>query len=223
VRVLGFSGSLRRDSYNRRLLQAAAQLFPKEVVFELWSGIGDLPVYNEDLEGAEPPPAVVRLRADISAADALLFATPEYNSSVPGGLKNALDWASRPYATNVLRQKPVAVVGASTGFFGAVWAQAELRQILRACSALVLDRQLPLARASEAFSSDRSLADPELAAALVEIVQELVCLARSSEVSGECERRGSRARDRLRGPRSVRRNALPSGVNRGNGSRITAD
>ena len=202
MRVLGFSGSLRRDSYNRRLLQAAAQLFPKEVVFELWSGIGDLPVYNEDLEGAEPPRAVVRLRADISAADALLFATPEYNSSVPGGLKNALDWASRPYATNVLRQKPVAVVGASTGFFGAVWAQAELRQILRACSALVLDRQLPLARASEAFSSDRSLADPELAAALVEIVQELVCLARSSEVSGECERR-----DRVRAIASEDRGA----------------
>jgi len=202
MRVLGFSGSLRRDSYNRKLLQAAAHLFPKGVVFELWPGIGDLPAYSEDLDRAEPPPAVVRLRADINAADALLFATPEYNSSVPGGLKNALDWAPRPYATNVLRQKPVAVVGASTGFFGAVWAQAELRQILRACSALVLDRQLPLARASEAFSSDRSLADPELAAALVEIVQELVCLARSSKVSCECERR-----DRVRAIASEDRGA----------------
>ena len=202
MRVLGFSGSLRRDSYNHKLLQAAAHLFPKGVVFQLWPGIGDLPAYSEDLDRAEPPPAVVRLRADISAANALLFATPEYNSSVPGGLKNALDWASRPYATSVLRQKPVAVVGASTGFFGAVWAQAELRQILRACSALVLDRQLPLARASEAFSSDRSLADPELAAALVEIVQELVCLARSSEVSGESERR-----DRVRAIASEDRGA----------------
>ena len=202
MRVLGFSGSLRRDSYNRKLLQAAAHLFPTRVVFELWPGIGDLPAYSEDLDRAEPPPKVVRLRYDIADAGALIFATPEYNSSVPGGLKNALDWASRPYATNVLRQKPVAVVGASTGFFGAVWAQAELRQILRACSALVLDRQLPLARASEAFSSDRSLADPELAAALVEIVQELVCLARSSEVSGECERR-----DRVRAIASEDRGA----------------
>ena len=202
MRVLGFSGSLRRDSYNRKLLQAAAHLFPKGVVFELWPGIGDLPAYSEDLDRAEPPPTVVRLRYDIADADALLFATPEYNSSVPGGLKNALDWASRPFATSALRRKPVAVIGASTGFFGAVWAQAELRQILRACGTLVLDRQLPLARASEAFAPDGSLADPELAAALVEIVQELVCLARSSEVSGESERR-----DRVRAIASEDRGA----------------
>jgi chromate reductase len=223
VRVLGFPGSLRRDSYNRRLLQAAARLFPKEVVFELWSGIADLPAYNEELDDAEPPLAVVRLRAAVAGVDALLFATPEYNSSVPGGLKNALDWASRPYATNVLRQKPVAVVGASTGFFGAVWAQAELRKVLSACGALVLDRQLPLARASEAFAPDGSLADPELAAALVEVVEELVGLARSKEVSGESE-----ARDRVRAIASQDRRAyaetpLPSGVNRANGSWLTAD
>ena len=160
MRVLGFSGSLRRDSYNRRLLQAAAQFIPEDVAYELWPGIGDLPAYSEDLDRAQPSPAVVVLRQDIPEADALLFATPEYNSSVPGGLKNALDWASRPYATNVLRRKPVAVIGASTGFFGAVWAQAELRRILRACGAQVLDRQLPVARAAEAFARDGSLADP---------------------------------------------------------------
>jgi chromate reductase, NAD(P)H dehydrogenase (quinone) len=178
VRVLGFTGSLRRDSYNRLLLRAAAPLFPRGVVFGLWRGIADLPIYDEDLDGGEPPPAAVRLRADIAAADALLFATPEYNSSIPGGLKNALDWASRPYATNVLRHKPAAVVGASTGFFGAVWAQAELRKVLDASGAHVLDRQLPLARAPEAFGPDGSLADPELARDLREIVQELVRLAR---------------------------------------------
>jgi chromate reductase len=189
VRVLGFPGSLRRDSYNRRLLQAAAPLIPQDVAFGLWSGIADLPVYDEDLDAAGPPPAAVRLREDIAVADALLFATPEYNSSIPGGLKNALDWASRPYATSVLRHKPVAVIGASTGFFGAVWSQAELRRVLEVCGARVLDRQLPLARASEAFAPDGSLADPELAATLSESVQELVHLVRPRQPAIVNERR----------------------------------
>ena len=193
MRVLGFSGSLRRDSYNRRLLQAAAHLFPKGVVFELWPWIGDLAAYSEDLDRAEPPPTVVRLRYDIADADALLFGTPEYNSSVPGGLKNALDWASRPFATSALRRKPVAVIGASTGFFGAVWAQAELRQVLSACGACVLDRQLPVARAADAFAPDGSLADPELTAALAEIVRDLVRIARPNELRGESEQ-GDRMR-----------------------------
>ena len=183
MRVLAIAGSLRHDSYNRRLLHAAARLFPDEVVFEHWSGIADLPAYNQDLDRAEPPPTVARLRHDIGDADALLFATPEYNSSVPGALKNLLDWASRPYTTNVLRQKPVAVVGASTGLFGAVWAQAELRQVLRACGARVLDRQLPVERAPDAFAADGSLADPTLADALAEIVAQLIGLALASQTA----------------------------------------
>jgi chromate reductase len=172
------------------LLCAAARHVPQEAVFELWSAIGELPAYNEDLDGADPPAAAVRLRKVIADADAVLFATPEYNSSVPGGLKNLVDWASRPYATNGLREKPVAVIGASTGFFGAVWAQAELRKVLSACGARVLDRELPIGRASEAFSSDRSLADPKLDSALAEIVRELVRLAHA-QVSRT--RRGCRA------------------------------
>jgi len=187
VRVLGFPGRLRRDSYNRKLLQAAAHVFPKGVVFEFWLGIGDLPAYNEDLDRAEPPATVVRLRHDVANADALLLATPEYNSSVRGGLKNTLDWASRPYPTNVLRRKPVAVIGASTGFFGAVWAQAELRKILSACGARVLDRQLPVARAADAFAPDGSLVDPELTAALAELVRDLVRTARPNKLRGESE------------------------------------
>ena len=103
------------------------------------------------------------------------------------GLKNTLDWASRPYPTNVLRRKPVAVIGASTGFFGAVWAQAELRKILSACGARVLDRQLPVARASDAFAPHGSLADPELTAALAEIVRDLVRRARPNNLRGESE------------------------------------
>ena len=195
MRVLAFAGSLRHDSYNRRLLGSAARAFPEGVAFDRWSGIADLPAYNEDLDGPDPPPAAVRLRTAIQTADALIFATPEYNSSVPGALKNLLDWASRPYATNVLRQKPVAVVGASTGLFGAVWAQAELRQILRACGARVLDRQLPVGRAVEAFAADGSLADPTLADALAEIVAQLVGLVPRNEVNGE---RGEPRIDRIR-------------------------
>jgi chromate reductase len=167
------------------LLRAAAPLFPRGVVFGLWPGIADLPIFDDDLDSGQPPPAAVRLRTDVADADALLFATPEYNASIPGGLKNALDWASRPYATNVLRQKPVAVVGASTGFFGAVWAQAELRRVLETCGARVVDRQLPLARAFEAFAADGSLTDPALAAALREILQELLRLAQPSEIKAE--------------------------------------
>ena len=181
MRVLGFTGSLRRDSYNRLLLKRAAQLFPREVVFDLWPGIADLPIYDEDLDSAEPPPTAARLRTDIAAADALLFATPEYNASIPGGLKNALDWASRPYDTNVLRDKPVAVIGASTGFFGAVWAQAALRRVLETCGARVLDRQLPVPRASEAFAADGSLEDPALTVALRDILHELLRLVLPSE------------------------------------------
>ena len=184
MRVLAIAGSLRRDSYNRRLLESAARASPEDVAFDRWSGIADLPAYNEDLDGPNPPPAAVGLRTAIQTADALLFATPEYNSSVPGALKNLLDWASRPYATNVLRQKPVAVVGASAGLFGAVWAQAELRQVLRACGARVLDRQLPVGRAFEAFAADGSLADPTLADALAEIVAQLVGLVPRKEVTG---------------------------------------
>jgi chromate reductase len=154
VRILGLVGSVRRDSHNRRLLRAAEQLMPGEITFGTWSALADLPAYDEDLDADDPPAAVIDLRLAIARADALVVATPEYNSSVPGALENVLDWASRPYATNALRGKPVAVVGAGTGVFGAVWAQAELRKILRACGAGVLDRELAVGHAAEAFTAD---------------------------------------------------------------------
>src|SRR5437764_357625 len=118
----GGRGSIRSRSQTRRSSASTScpgrasstPLSTRRSASARWSGIADLPAYNEDLDGPNPPPAAVRLRTAIGRADALLFATPEYNSSVPGALKNLLDWASRPYATNVLRQKPVAVVGAST-------------------------------------------------------------------------------------------------------------
>src|ERR687888_2766578 len=119
MKVPAISGSLRRDSYNTRLLHSAAELLPEGVELELWDGLKAVPPYDEDDDVEPAPAAVAALRAVVAGADAVLFATPEYNSSIPGQLKNALDWASRPLATNTFRNKPVAVVGSSTGAFGA--------------------------------------------------------------------------------------------------------
>ena len=125
MRILAVSGSLREGSYNTSLLRAAIEAAPDGVALELWDGIGELPLYDESLE-ADAPDSVLRLREDWADADAILFATPEYNGSVPGGLKNAVDWASRPRGAAALANKTVAVVGASTGQFGALWAQLDL-------------------------------------------------------------------------------------------------
>src|ERR671918_756042 len=114
------------------------------------------------------------LRAAVAGADAVLFATPEYNSSVPGQLKNALDWLSRPIATNVLRNKPVAVVGASTGMFGAVWAQAELRKVLAAIGARVLECEVACRHAAASFDEHGRLIEDEVRAQLAEAVDRLV-------------------------------------------------
>ena len=132
MQILGISGSLRRDSCNTKLLRAAGELMLDDVEFVIWDGLRAVPPYDEDADRDPAPAGVARLRDALAGADAVLFATPEYNSSIPGQLKNAIDWASRPIATNVLRNKPVAVIGASTGMFGAVWAQAELRKVLAA-------------------------------------------------------------------------------------------
>src|SRR5436309_2434804 len=121
MRVLAVSGSLRRDSYNTRLLRIAEELAPVGVEFELYDGLREVPPYDADEDGDVVAAPVRDLRARIVAADAVLFATPEFNSSIPGQLKNALDWASRPFKTNALRNKSVAVVGATTGAYGAVW------------------------------------------------------------------------------------------------------
>lgn len=174
MRLLGISGSLRSSSYNTGLLRAAAGLVGDDVELELFDGLKAVPPYDEDDDATEAPAAVAHLREALAGADGVLFATPEYNSSVPGQLKNALDWASRPIATNPLRNKPVAVVGASTGAFGAVWAQAELRKVLGALGARVVDRELPAALAATRFDERGELADDELRAQLAEVVEALV-------------------------------------------------
>ena len=172
MRILGISGSLRRGSHNRRLIRAAGTLLPPGVQLSEWDGLAGLPIFDEDVEDS-PPERVKDFLYELEQADALLIATPEYNSSLPGGLKNALDWASRPFPDNVLRDKPVAVVGASTGLFGAVWAQAEVRKALKASGARVLDSELPVGMADSAFTEDGALADPELAARLADVLGDL--------------------------------------------------
>jgi len=174
MRLLAISGSLRRGSYNAALLDAAAAECPAAGEFVVWRGLADIPAYDEDIDTMPPPLPVAALRAEIDRADAVLIATPEYNASVPGALKNALDWASRPYVTNVLRNKRVAVIGASTGLFGALAAQAELRKVLKVIGATVLEGALPVPVAHTAFSADGRLREPELALALRRTVHELL-------------------------------------------------
>jgi chromate reductase len=171
MRLLAISGSLRRKSHNSALLDAAAAECGTDVEFVFWNRLDRIPAYNEDLE--IQPDSVALLREEIVQADAVLFATPEYNGSVPGSLKNALDWISRPFADNPLREKRVAVIGASQGAFGAVWAQAELRKILRTIGASVEERELAVAHAQDAFAADGLLRDPAQQAALTSILETL--------------------------------------------------
>jgi chromate reductase len=175
MKVLGISGSLRRDSHNTKLLRAAAELLPPGAELELWEGLKAVPPYDADDDTGEPRPWILRsLAGAIEEADVVLFSTPEYNHSIPGQLKNALDWLSRPLATSPLRNKPVAVVGASTGLFGAVWAQAELRKVLGAIGARVIDRELPVGLADDAFTDEGRLADEEQVLILADLLAELV-------------------------------------------------
>jgi chromate reductase, NAD(P)H dehydrogenase (quinone) len=178
MKVLAISGSLRRDSHNSKLLRAAAELVPSELEVELWDGLKAVPPYDEDDDTDPVPAAVARLRAAIAGADALLIATPEYNSSIPGQLKNAIDWASRPIATNVLRNKPVAVIGASTGAFGAVWSQAELRKVLAAAGARVADVELALGHAHERFDASGRLIEANLRRELEDVLEVLLAEGR---------------------------------------------
>ncbi|MGI8920819.1 MAG: NADPH-dependent FMN reductase [Solirubrobacteraceae bacterium] len=177
MRVLGIVGSLRRASHNRRLLGAAAALLPPRVELVEFDGLKAVPPYDQDDE-INPALAVHALRDAIAEADAVLFATPEYNASIPGQLKNAIDWASRPISTAALRNKPVAVIGASTSMFGAVWAQAQLRTSLATAGARVIDRELPVAWADEAFTDEGTLAERDLALELGSILAALVDSAR---------------------------------------------
>jgi chromate reductase len=185
MRVLAISGSLRRDSHNTTLLRAAADVLPSPAELEFFDGLREVPPYDQDDDVEPAPEAVQGLREAIASADAVLFATPEYNSSIPGQLKNAIDWASRPVGAGALLGKPVAVIGATTGSFGAVWAQAELRKVLSTAGSRVIDKELPVSKADDAFDENGHLKDRELHSELEEILAELVSEAEQDAVAGE--------------------------------------
>ena len=174
MRVLGISGSLRRDSYNTALLRAAGERLPAGAELVEWERLGEIPPYDADLEAESTPAVVEELREAVRAADAVLLATPEYNHSLPGQLKNALDWISRPAGQSALNRKPAAAIGASTGMFGAVWAQAEARKVLSALGGRVIEAELPIPRAGAQFHDGELDLTPEQSQRLGEILSELL-------------------------------------------------
>jgi chromate reductase len=174
MRVLAISGSLRAASYNTGLLRALAEEAPEGVEVVLWDGLREIPPYDADDDVVPGPVTVDAFRELVRESDAVFFSTPEYNSSVPGALKNALDWASRPLATNAFRNKPVAVVGASAGAFGAVWAAAELRKVLGAMGARVADAELAVGHAHEKLDDEGRLVDDEVRQRLRDALDVLV-------------------------------------------------
>ena len=181
MRILAISGSLRAASHNTALLRAAAEFAPDGVEVQLFEGLDRLPHYNEDHDTGDPHGEVERLREQIAAADVVLISTPEYNGSMPGHLKTAIDWASRPFGPgSSLWGKPVAVIGASTTDYGAVWAQDHLRKSLGLAGARVLDLELAVPKAADQFGPDGELTDPETRQRLAEVLDGLVAHYESS-------------------------------------------
>jgi chromate reductase len=162
MRVLAISGSLRRDSNNTALLRALRVEAPAGVEVDVWDGLKGIPPYDGDDDLVPGPPEVEAFRTLVREAHAIFFATPEYNSSIPGALKNALDWASRPLATNAFRNKPVAVISSSAGAFGGVWAAAELRKVLAAMGARVTEVEVVVGHAHDKLDEVGELTDDDL-------------------------------------------------------------
>ena len=156
IRILGIAGSLRRNSYNRAALRAAQKLVSKDAVFDIM-GLDGIPVFSEDDE-RQPPAKVVEFKKRIREADAILFVTPEYNYSIPGGLKNAIDWASRPYGDSAWTGKPAAVMGASIGKFGTARAQYHLRQLFVFLNIHAVNQpEVMIGNAAEQFDAEGNL------------------------------------------------------------------
>lgn len=174
MQILAISGSLRRHSNNTRLLRALREEAPEDVEITIWDGLKQLPHYDADDDVVPGPITVEAFRQLVREADAVVFATPEYNSSIPGALKNALDWGSRPLATNAFRNKPVAVIASSAGAFGAVWAAAELRKVLSAMGARVAEIELAVGHASEKFDAEGQLIDDDVRPGLRDVLTALI-------------------------------------------------
>jgi chromate reductase len=177
MRVLAISGSLREASNNTALLRALREEAPAGVEVEMWNGLKEIPPYDGDDDVVPGPAAVEAFRSLVREADAVFFATPEYNSSIPGALKNALDWGSRPLATNAFRNKPVAVIASSAGAFGGVWAAAELRKVLGAMGARVADAELAVGHASEKLDEAGRVGDEDVRQGLREALDSLLAEA----------------------------------------------
>ena len=171
MRILALSGSLRQESHNTELLRGAAAAAPDGIELELYEGLKEIPPYDadDDLPGDQPL-AVERFKAALAEADAVLISTPEYNSSIPGVLKNALDWASWPLAESPVRNKPVAVLSSSTGMFGGVWAAAETRKVLGALGARTIEETVAVPKAQDRLADG---VDDELLGELAAVVDAL--------------------------------------------------
>jgi chromate reductase, NAD(P)H dehydrogenase (quinone) len=180
IRVLGIAGSLRRGSYNRALIRAAMDLAPTEMRIEALDLAG-IPFFDADVEKRGDPDAVTHLKEAVRASDAVLIATPEYQHGIPGVLKNALDWASRPPKDPPLKRKPVAIMGASTGLYGTARAQADLRKVLVYNDALVLQRpEVMVPKAATAFA-DGELVDEAARGFLRQLLENLSAWTRFAQ------------------------------------------
>ena len=175
VRVCGIAGSLRKGSYNRALLRAAVELAPDGLEITVFERLGDVPLYNADVEAEGDPEPVVALKAAIRQADALLIATPEYNYGVPAALKNAVDWASRPPSKSVLDGKPAALMGATPGHGGTARAQLALRQSFVFTRTPVLPGpEVLVAEAQQRFAEDGTLRDDSTRKFVRDLLERLV-------------------------------------------------
>ncbi len=172
IKVLALVGSLRAASVNRQLAELAQESAPDGIVVTVYGGLGELPFYNEDIDTADAPAAVAALRAAAADADAALVVTPEYNGSIPGVLKNAIDWLSRPYGNGALKDKPVAVIGAALGQYGGVWAHDETRKSFGIAGPRVVE-SIKLSLPSASLDGKHPRENAEVAAALREVVEKL--------------------------------------------------
>jgi chromate reductase len=183
MKILGLAGSLRAGSHSERLLAAAGSALPAGAELVTWDGLRDVPPYDQDVDAIRVPAAVGDLRDAIAEADALLIVTPEYNASVPGVLKNAIDWASRPRANTPLQSKPVAVVSHSPGQFGGLWAADDLKRILKITGARPQDESVSVAQIDQVLPEGaHTLVDEDLQEALALLMAQLVDVATPAEV-----------------------------------------
>ena len=188
TRILALVGSLRSGSHNRRLAEEAAKLAPSGISVEIFDGLADVALYNEDIDQPGAVAAADRLRAEVQSADALLLVTPEYNGTMSGALKNAIDWVSRPFGAGAITGKPVAVIGTSHGRYGGVWAHDDARKSARIAGANVLDDlKLSVPAADTRFANTHPVDDEEIAVTMPEILIAVAAAVLSQDGRGSLQ------------------------------------